>query len=170
MLESIAPLLTAIKNAGPKIYAGAFIASLLLLFLPANIIAEMGLTDFRLSNRPVIAAIFIISGSLLAVHIFFGGAPYAKSKLKNWSWRKATREYLTELTNQEKEFLRYYINEGQNTRYASIHDGVANGLVAKSIVYRASNFSVGGVPGNKFAFNLQHYARTYLNNNRGLLD
>jgi hypothetical protein len=170
MFESIAPLITTVKDAGPKVYAAVVIATLLLLFLPANIIATMGLTEFRLSNQPIIAALLIISGSLLAVHILFGGAPYAKSKLKNWSWRKATREYLDDLTNEEKEFLGIYINGGKNTRYAPIHDGVANGLVAKGIIYRASNFSVGGVPGALFAFNLQHYARKVLNKNRKLLE
>ena len=66
------------------------------------------------------------------------------------------------LTADEKQMLRPYIFAGENTVYESIYDGVANGLVAKRILYRASNLSVPGTPGVLFPFNLQPQARIEL--------
>jgi hypothetical protein len=40
------------------------------------------------------------------------------------------------------------------------------GLVAKGVVYRASQVSVPGQPGMQFPFNLQPYARKLLTKNR----
>jgi hypothetical protein len=88
---------------------------------------------------------------------------------KRWRFRRNTQTILRTLTKAEKEFLRSYILGDENTRYASIYDGVANGLQAKGIVYRASNISVPGTPGMLFPWNLQPDAREALNKNRSFL-
>lgn len=80
------------------------------------------------------------------------------------------RQTLSELTGEEKEFLRGYILGGENTIYASIYDGIPNGLQAKDIVYRASSLSVPGAPGHKFPYNLQPYVRQILRRSPELLD
>jgi hypothetical protein len=74
---------------------------------------------------------------------------------------KGVRYQLSLLTLDEKDFLRPYIWGGENSNYAQFSDGVANGLAAKNIVYRASNMSV---PGSlaAFPYNLQPYARAEL--------
>jgi hypothetical protein len=90
--------------------------------------------------------------------------------IKAWSFRRNLQSTLLALTQAEKEFLRPFIVQGENTQYKSIYDGVANGLQGKGIVYRASNLSVPGTPGMLFPWNLQPYARIALNKNRQLLD
>jgi hypothetical protein len=92
------------------------------------------------------------------------------SWVKEWRFRRNLQSTLLDLTHAEKEFLRPFILEGNNTRYVSISDGVANGLQAKGVIYRASNFSLGGRPGMLFPWNLQPYARRALNENRHLLE
>jgi hypothetical protein len=77
---------------------------------------------------------------------------------------------LKSLTKDEKAFLRPYIVDDENTQYASIYDGVANGLLAKNIVYRASHITVPGMPGMECPFNLRSYCRKVLNRRRHWLD
>jgi len=85
----------------------------------------------------------------------------------DWRIEQSVRGTLSELTEDEKSFLRHYIVDGQNTKYAQISDGVAKGLQAKNVVFRASNVSV---PGGSFPFNLQPVARRILTKRRQLLD
>lgn len=159
MLEWFGPFVTAIKNAGPLLYAAALIAALLLLFLPEPIVTQIGLTDFRVAYRRELGATLILSASLLAVQASFGVGQFGKGLWKEWEFNRSARATLRELTAAEKEFLRPYIVDGQNTKYVSIYDGVANGLQAKGIIYRASQLSVPGTPGVLFPWNLQPYAR-----------
>ena len=46
MLEQIAPLLAAVRNAGSRLITAIFVATLALLFLPNNVIGQMGLVSF----------------------------------------------------------------------------------------------------------------------------
>jgi hypothetical protein len=69
----------------------------------------------------------------------------------------------------EKKFLMPYILEGENSCNVSIYDGVANGLRAKAIIYRASDITIPGVPGMLCPHNMQPYARALLNKHRRLL-
>ena len=170
MFEPVGPLITSIKNAGPLFYAAALIATLLLLFLPDSIIAQIGLTEFTLSHRSELGAALIGSASLLAVHSSFAVGRFAKGRWNKWRFQRNAREMLEELTAEEKEFLRPLILGGENTQYASISDGVANGLQARGIVYRASILSVPGTPGLLFPWNLRPYARKVLREEPYLLD
>jgi hypothetical protein len=80
------------------------------------------------------------------------------------------RATLKQLTREEKELLRPLIINGENTVYRPISDGVAAGLAAKHILYRASILSVPGSPRMPFPFNLQPYARKALSEDQTLLD
>jgi hypothetical protein len=170
MLESIGPLITAIKNAGPRLYAAALISSLLLLFLPNSILAEIGLLNFRQTHRLELGVTLLASITLLSVHSLFAIAPFVQNQWKSWRWHSEIRKALADLTDAEKVFLRSYIIDGENTRYESIYDGVANGLRSKQIVYLASSITVPGMRGMVIPYNLQPYARKVLNKRRHLLN
>ena len=71
------------------------------------------------------------------------------------------------LTPEEKGYLVSYIEGQQNTIYVGLDDGIMGGLTAKGITYRSSNM---GDLLNGVAFNLQPWARSYLEENRYLLD
>lgn len=166
MIEWIGSTISAVRNAGPSIYSAALLATLLLLFLPDDIILRLGLIEFRQTNRTYAGLILIGSGSLLTVSAMSAAV---RPLRVYWQTRKLERtglQALRELTEDEKDFLRPYLR-GENTRYASIADGVAKGLEAKTIVYRASQLSV---PGGSFPFNLQPYIRRMLNAAPHLLD
>jgi hypothetical protein len=102
----------------------------------------------------------------IASHVSHG----IRNLFQRFGLRLRLRKTLRELTRAERTFLRPYIIQGENTQYEPINDGVANGLQAKGIIYRASNISLPGVPGMLFPWNLQPYARRALDKNRNLLD
>jgi superinfection exclusion protein B len=166
-LEWIGALITAVKNAGPPIYAAVLIATLLLLLLPDHVVAQIGLDEFVKSYRMYIGIGLIASASLLSVHILSAVASFLLEPLEAWRLNRTGLRTLQALTEAEKEFIRPYIRQGENTRYTSVSNGVAQGLVAKGLLYRASTLSI---PGGQFPFNLQPYARALLQKQPTLLD
>lgn len=166
MLEWLGATISAVKNAGPSIYGAALISTLLLLFLPEEVIGQLGLTEFRHTNRTYAGLVLVVSASLLAVSLVSVALPSIRVQWETRKLNKTALQALRELTEDEKDFLRPFM-QGENTRYARVSDGVAQGLVAKTLVYRASNLSV---PGGGFPFNLQPYARRLLNDHPELLE
>ena len=170
MLEAVAPILSAVKNSGPTIYVGAFLATALMLFLPEVVAMQIGIAEVRGAYRLHLGLVFVASTSLLVAYGLFALKPVFKSVHHSWQVDRNARLTLQACTAAEKEILRQYIGDGENTVFQSIYDGVANGLEAKGIVYRASNVSVPGQPGFMFPYNLQPYARKILDKERWLLD
>ncbi|RMH20024.1 MAG: hypothetical protein D6698_04935, partial [Gammaproteobacteria bacterium] len=81
--------------------------------------------------------------------------------------QKKRQQTLHKLTPEEKGYLVPYIEGQQNSVYVGMEDGVMSGLRAKGITYLAANM---GDVLNGFAFNLQPWAREYLESNPHLLD
>lgn len=153
-------------RVGVPIYVAALIASALLLFLPDPVAKEIGIAGFRQLWRAYIGITFIVSIALLAssgisiIHQSLGNT------LDNRRLQRITLGTLEMLTNDEKMFLRPFIHNGENTRYANIQSGVAGGLEAKHIIYRSSN--VGSFEG--YPYNLQPIARKILSRKKHLLE
>jgi hypothetical protein len=165
-MAGLTAALTAIKNAGP---AAVLIGSGLILFLPANIIGEIGLGEFRVDYRTYLGLAFIASSCLLAVQLVFKIAPTIGHKNKVWQGDRVTRNYLKTLTKDEKDFLRPYVIDDQNTRNESIYNGIANGLEVKGLIYKASSVTIPGRPGMLVPFNMQPYVRKWLSKHRNYL-
>ena len=165
-----AAILTAIKTAGPVIYTAAFAGSGLILFLPINVIDELGLTEFKIAHRTELGALFIGSASLVAAHAVFALWPVVREAFEGWRAKRNTRGFLKTLTTDEKKFLRPYVVNGENTRNESIYNGVANGLKMKGIIYPASDVTIPGRPGMQVPFNLSPYIRKVLTRNRSYLE
>jgi hypothetical protein len=168
MLETIGPLIAAIKNAGPPIYGAVFMATTLLLFLPDPIIMQLGLAEFKQLYRSYAGIALIASASLLSVYLLSALTSFASIYWEDWRLSRKGLKTLRELTNDEKNFLRPFIVDGNNTQYVELSDGIATGLAGKRLIYRASQVSV---PGSmEFAYNLQPFARRLLTRHRHLLD
>jgi hypothetical protein len=170
VFELIAPLITAVKNAGPPIYTAVLVATLFLVLLPDPYLTQLGLVEIRLQYRTAIGIALIASASLLIVSTLFALAPHLGNRWKVWRLHRDTFHSLKTLTKAEKEFLMPYILGGENTRNVSIYDGVANGLRAKAIIYRASDVTIPGRSGMLCPHNMQPYARELLNKHRRFLD
>jgi hypothetical protein len=166
-MAGLTAALAAIKKAGP---AAVVIGSGLILFLPANIIAEIGLGEFRIDYRTYLGFAFVASACLLAVQLIFMTGSPIRNQIKVWQGNRVTRNYLKTLTKAEKDFLRPYVIDDQNTRNESIYNGVANGLEAKGLIYKASTVTIPGRPGMLVPFNMQPYVRKWLSKYRNYLN
>jgi hypothetical protein len=164
-MAGLTAALTAIKNASP---AAVLIGSSLILFLPAAVIGEIGLSEFRIEYRTDLGFAFIASACLLLVQLAIAITPAIKRQFKLWQGARATRSFLKTLTNDEKDFLRPYVIGGQNTRNSSIYNGIANGLEAKGLIFKASMITMPG-PGMQVPFNMQPYVRRWLSKHRRYL-
>jgi hypothetical protein len=162
-MEYVGPIITAIRNAGPRIYGGAFVASCLLLFAPGNLRETIGLNEFVTTHRAYVGCVLVESASLLVVYVVAFCQDFIKEWLGELLSKRRAIALLKELTTEEKEFLKKYIDGDRNTVYAGIHDGIAGGLAAKGIIYLASQVSTAGYPA--FPYNLQPWARKALRAN-----
>ncbi len=135
----------------------------LILFLPEDYARTVAVDGFRNEFRVYIGPAFLLVLSFCAARIF-------TFFMQGHNQRKATKarqEILHSLTPEEKGYLIPYIQNQQNTVHVGMDDGIMAGLRSKSITYLAAN--VGDLL-NGFAFNLQPWARQYLEENPHLLD
>jgi len=165
-MDVIGSIFTAVVNGGWKLYLAAFIASAALLFVPDSLASQLGLEEIRHTYRTYAGMVFVASASLLAVNIVSFVVNAALRPWRDRQFNKAVYKTLTELTQEEKDFLRSFIHGQANTVSAPINDGVAGGLAAKQIIYRSSNVS----HGFDWPYNLQPVPRKLLTANPELLD
>jgi hypothetical protein len=135
----------------------------LILFIPDEIAKTLAVDEFRKNYRVFLGPAFLltISFSVARIFLFFLGGHYQRKALKS------KRQSLHKLTPEEKGYLVPYIEGQQNSVYVGMDDGVMAGLRAKGIIYLAANM---GSVLEGFAFNLQPWAREYLEKNPGLLN
>ena len=131
----------------------------ILLFSPENLSRILAIDEFVKSYRNYLGPSFVLLFSFLITKILVG--EINKKKLL-----KKRMEFMNSLTSEEKGYLVAFIYEGKNTIYCAFGDGIAGGLIAKCIIYKASNI-VNVLEGD--SFNLHPWARNYLNKNPHLL-
>jgi len=145
----------------PRYLFALSLAGFLLLFMPAAFIDRMGLLTFRQRFLPYIGAISLLSGTLLIAHFGAFIVDWFKVRMNLRTMHKS----LKSLTAAEKEALRPFILDGENTQDFAVNDGVAGGLHAKHILYPSSSVGMGF----QFPYNIQPWARQYLKRHPKLL-
>ena len=135
----------------------------LILFLPEEYAKTLAVDGFRNEYRVFLGPAFLLTLSFCAARIFnfFMQGYRQKQALKK------RQQALHNLTPEEKGYLIPYIEGQQNTVNVGMDDGVMAGLRSKGITYLAA--SMGDLL-HGFAFNLQPWAREYLEKNPRLLD
>jgi len=135
----------------------------LILFLPEHYAQIVAVDGFRNEFRVYLGPAFLLVLSFCSARMFnFFMQGYSQRKKL-----KIQQDFLHSLTPEEKGYLIPYIEGQQNTVHVGMDDGVMAGLRSKNITYLAAN--VGDLL-NGFAFNLQPWARQYLEKNPQLLD
>lgn len=162
MLDSLTTFLSGLKQATPTLLFGLVLASGLVLFATESFVTTLGLAEFRQANMSYLGGTFVVAVALLVSHLVFGSTSWIRRGIARHRRHKSLRE----LTPDEKAYLIPYVVNDQNTAYYLIEDGIAGGLTAKGIIYRAS--SVGSIV-DGWAFNIQPWAKTYLKSHLELL-
>ena len=141
----------------PAAFLVAIISVLaMILFLPEEVAKTLAIAEFRVSFSKFLGPAFLLTLSFCVARIFmFFREDYVQKQNL-----KIKQKSLQQLTPEEKGYLVPYIIQQKNTIYVGVDDGIMSGLVLKRIAYRASN--TGDVL-RGFAFNLQPWARDYLN-------
>ena len=163
MLDTVNKFLENLKSVPTELLIVLALALGTILFVPTNIAEVLAVDGFRLSFRHFLGPALILVSCWLAARLL-------KALLKPIQQRRSRQrrvQQLQALTSEERGYLAAFIEEGCNTIHVPVEDGVAGGLLAKGIIYRASNVfdMVEGVP-----YNLQPWAREYLSENRHLLE
>ncbi len=134
-----------------------------ILFLPDELAKMLAVDIFRDKYRVYLGPAFLLTASFCIARIFM----FLKQGHNERQRLKNQQQMLHQLTPEEKGYLVPYIERQQNSIYVGLEDGIMSGLVAKGIIYRASNM---GYLLDGFAYNLQPWARLYLEQNRHLLN
>ena len=128
-----------------------------IILIPISIWQEMGLMDLWYLLRPWIFIVALISTVWL---VSKGAYDLVNTNIDRFKKRNENEKLILTLSRQEKEILASYIIEDATTLAFDIRDGVINGLIAKGILYRASQLS------NPFSYdfdvNIQIWAHQYL--------
>jgi len=123
-----------------------------LLFMPKSlqqfVSIETIIQEYR-SHIGLCAVVFTVY--FLSILVYERGSV----KIRNFRVERAIIAKLKHLSNDEKMILTPYIRQRVRTKYYPIDNGVANGLEAKHILYRASILSAGDVD---FPYNIQDIA------------
>ena len=134
----------------------------LILFLPEEYAKLVAVDVFRIKYRVFLGPIFLLTLSFCAARIF-------TFLMQSYTQRKELKKrqvLLHKLTPEEKGYLNQYIEGQQNSVYVGMDDGIMYGLRSKRITFLAANM---GSALEGFAFNLQPWAREYLENNLHIL-
>lgn len=162
MLDSILNGLERLQKIPTAFLLALSIVLALLLFLPDNIAQPLAVKEFRDNYRKFLGPAFLLMVAFTATKCIMAAA----HSVRQHSAKDARLRQLHRLTPEERGYLAAFILQQRNTIYVAPSDGVAGGLEAKAIIYRASNaFNVLEGPG----YNLQPWAREYLEKNRHLL-
>lgn len=130
-MEVFVKILEIINN---KISLPVAITSVLLLFLPENLIDKMGLRSFLSSNKGFIWIIFLFSSTIYL---------YEKTKnLINFVRFKQSQaraiDNLDGLSGDEEDWIYFCLKENTRTLNATAINATAMSLVSKGIVYPPS--------------------------------
>lgn len=136
-----------------------FLISSVLLFGSEELINTLGLLEAREAVKPWLGVVWLVSLSITAADSIYLIFKWVKKRIE---WRvnlKRLQKGLHNLTPEEKAFLSGYITNSTRTQSAHYNDGMINGLVAATIIYRSSNLSKYHTA---FPYNIQPWAWEYL--------
>lgn len=151
----------------PRYLFALLLISGFLVFSPEIWLAELGLNSIASSLSAWIGGVFLISAILLLTNSLAYLSEPIQASINEWRSTIVYSKQLKSLSKLEKEVLkRYFEQDTQSLRLASM-DGIAEGLVAKIILFRSSNL---GTADGYFAYNIQPWAWVYLKKHPELLN
>jgi Super-infection exclusion protein B len=166
ILDSINGAVKTFSELAVKPLIAIAVASGFLLFIPASVVAQLGMSKFVMDYRSWLGLAFVVSCAYLLAYAVVDLVKRVHDHFEVRAIRKAQSQYLRSLTPDERARLRPYIGEQRSSVVYQITDGVVGGLVGKGILFRSSNIG----HGTGFAFNIQPWARSELEKNPSLLE
>jgi hypothetical protein len=142
----------------------------LISFLPSDMIASLGLSEIKMTYGEYFGLAFIYSIAAILVasitklwDVFLGN--WIKEKVTLYFYRKEAYD----LTDEEREILRLFINGKTRSAHLSLKNGTVLGLERRMFIVRVGQLGTDAIT-MTFPFNIQPWAWEYLNKNPHLLD
>ncbi|ODS29996.1 MAG: hypothetical protein SCARUB_04901 [Candidatus Scalindua rubra] len=119
------------------------------ILLPIELLELLGITNLVENYRSYLG----IGAILFPVYLIsFIAYENSSGHLVQWIIIKRVNKRLRNLTEDEKDALRPYIDENKRTRKFRLSSGIGEGLVSKAILYRSSQL---GEIGDVFPYNIK---------------
>ena len=122
----------------PKVLLGIFIVCTLLILMPADLLGIIGVDKIKTEYASIIGVTLLLSGSILFSHFLFKAFPILSNYAKNIRSTYSQRKRLRQLTEDEKQLLKKYIDSNTRVRPVSIYSGIATDLSRSGILYRST--------------------------------
>ena len=151
----------------PRYLFAILLISGILIFSPETWLLKLGLEEIVESYRGWIGGIFLISGILLLTNVLVYLSVPIQGTINDWRSLLVYSKKLITLSSAEKQILKKYIDKDTQSQQLGTMDGIAEGLVAKRILYRSSSL---GTADAYFAYNIQPWAWDYLKKHPELLE
>ena len=130
----------------------------IILFAPAVWLAPIGIAPLVSQYRPWIGLIFVLTMLVVMARFFRWVSTSWREERAKRTELQARYTRLHALTPEEKTILRAYLENATRTQTLDPRSGVAAGLEAEHVIYKATQISWAF----GFDYNIQPWAWTYL--------
>ena len=151
----------------PRYLFSVAIISGALLFFSERWLERIGLDNFAKTNRQWLGLTFLVSTILWFVSIISNCWAWVRDKLFQHRVEQSIINKLNNLTEDEKQILRYYLAKNTRANMLKVDDGVVQGLVSDSIIYCSA--SMGNIL-EGFAHNITDFVWVYIHANPHVLE
>ena len=165
MVDYLKSALEFLKLA-PRYLISIGVAAAFLLFGNEDFLARLGLKKFTEDYRAWLGLTFVSTVSLFAIYVAGEIVAFIGRKIKKRKVVERIAQRLQNMTEDEKQILRFYFAKNTRSNILRIDDGVVQGLVADGIIYRSAD--VGNIL-EGFAHNLSDFAWNHIHSNPELL-
>jgi hypothetical protein len=167
MVNELAKTLLEILKLGPRFIVAFGIAAGVLLFASDSLLKRLGLAEFVQKYRFGLGLTLVISAALLVVYIALFFVGLGKNRWHRGKAKEGAIKRLHDLTEEEKQILRYFLAYNTRSTMLKFGDGVVQGLAQRGIIYCSD--SVGNVF-EGFPYNISDWAWDYLRQYPELLE
>ena len=138
-----------------------------LIFADEEIVGFFGLNEFTKNNLPYIGIVFLLSSGLILSGILISLLDYGKGILLKLINRKKIKEFLKNLTLDQKEILKHYFINNTRSQDLKFSDGSVRELEDVGIIYRASSIAIFYTT---FSYNINTWVWKYISKDLHVLD
>lgn len=162
MVAELAKTLLEVMKLAPRFIVALGSASAVLLVLSASSLRRLGLSDVVQKYRFALGLTLVLSVVLIVIYVCLF---FIRSIQRHWYRKKGhqkTIKRLNDLTEDEKQILRYFLHHDTRATMLKYDDGVVQGLAHSGIIYQSS--SMGDVF-EGFPYNITDWTWDYLRAN-----
>ncbi len=137
-----------------------------LLFLNRSTLEQLSVANIADANREVLGLTLVVTTSLFVTSLCGDLIGVGVRLIRSRRNLKKIEHRLNNLTEDEKQILRYYLAENTRANTLRVEDGVVQGLKSSGVIYMSA--SMGNLV-EGFAHNISNHAWDYIHKHPELL-